>query len=174
MSMDGDPAPNAAAPDLGFKVEGMYGMDSQFTHFLGLGDQGSTSRNSFDLIEATIDVHLPFVTSRGIDVKAGLFPSPMGAETIDPSDNIFYSRSYIFDFGLPKKHAGLLTTIRLDKALSVYLGYTTGVHTSFGPVAGHNDTQPHLIGGLGPGFGRVTLKAPAPFGPPNPPRAVPP
>src|SRR5260370_39094906 len=68
LSMERAPDPNAMAPDLGFKVEGMYGMDSQFTHFLGLGDQGSTSRNSFDLIEATIDVHLPFVTSRGIDV----------------------------------------------------------------------------------------------------------
>jgi Putative beta-barrel porin-2, OmpL-like. bbp2/TonB-dependent Receptor Plug Domain len=174
LSMVRAPNPNATAPDLGFKVEGMYGMDSQFTHFLGLGDQGSTSRNSFDLVEATIDAHLPVITSRGIDLKAGLFPSPMGAETIDPTGNIFYSRSYIFDFGLPKKHAGVLTTARLDKGLSLYLGYTTGVNTSLGPGGGYNDTQPHLIGGFGLDFGRVTLKALTHVGPEDPPSLLPP
>lgn len=168
LSMERDPDPHATSPDLGFKVEGMYGLDSQFTHFLGLGDQGSTSRNSFDLVEATLDAHLPVITSGGIDVKAGLFPSPMGAETIDPSGSIFYSRSYIFDFGLPKKHAGLLTTTRLDKAVSLYLGYTTGVNTSFGPGGGYNDTQPHLLGGFGLDLGRVTLKALAHVGPEDP------
>lgn len=166
-------APNATSLDLGFKVEGMYGLDSQFTHFLGLGDQGSTSRNSFDFVEATLDAHLPVITSGGIDVKAGLFPSPMGAETIDPSGSIFYSRSYIFDFGLPKKHAGLLTTTRLDKAVSLYLGYTTGVNTSFGPGGGYDDTQPHLLGGFGLDLGRVTLKALAHVGPEDPPSLLP-
>ena len=173
LSMERDTDPNATAPDLGFKVEGMYGMDSQFTHFLGLGDQGSTSRNSFDLVEATLDAHLPVVTLRGIDVKAGLFPSPMGAETIDPTRNIFYSRSYIFDFGLPKKHTGVLMTAGLDGGLSLYLGYTTGVNTSLGPGGGYNDTQPHLIGGFGLDLGRVTLRALAHVGPEDPPSLLP-
>jgi outer membrane receptor protein involved in Fe transport len=173
LSMERAPDPSATALDLGFKVEGMYGMDSQFTHFLGLGDQGSTNRNSFDLVEADLKAHLPIVTARGIDAKVGLFPSPMGAETIDPTGNIFYSRSYIFDFGLPKKHAGVLTTARLDRGLSLYLGYTTGVNTSLGPGGGYNDTQPHLIGGFGLDFGRLTLKALAHVGPEDPPSLLP-
>ncbi len=106
-------------------------------------------------------------------MKAGLFPSPMGAEAIDPTRNIFYSRSYIYDFGLPKKHTGELMTAGLDGGLSLLLGYTTGVNTSLGAGGGYNDTQPHLIGGFNLDLGRLTLKALAHVGPEDPPSALP-
>ena len=36
----------------------------------------------------------------------------LGAETIDPSGNYLYSKSYIFNFGLPLKHTGFMTLAR--------------------------------------------------------------
>jgi outer membrane receptor protein involved in Fe transport len=163
--------PEAHGLDLGFRAEGMYGMDSQFTHFMGLGDQGTTSRNSFDVVEADVDLHLPVL--HGVEVKAGLFPSPMGVEGVDPTGNPLYSRSYIYDFGLPKKHTGALATARLNEGLSLILGYTTGVNASLGPGGGYNDTQPHFLGGFGLDLGRVTLKALTHVGPEDPPNLLP-
>lgn len=165
--------PRDSGFDLGFRLAGMYGMDSQFTHFLGLGDQGTTARNSFDILEADLAAHLPLLAGRGVEVKAGLFPSPMGFEAIDPTRNLFYSRSYIYDFGLPKKHTGVLATVRPSERLSLILGYTTGVNTSLGYGGGYNDTQPHFLGGFGLDLGRVTLKALAHVGPEDPPSLLP-
>ena len=82
------PDPKAGAFDLGFKVWGMYGLDSQFTHFLGLGDHPTTGRNSFDLVEGDLEAHAGFLTPGGIDAKLGFFPSPMGYESIDPTQNL--------------------------------------------------------------------------------------
>ena len=47
-----------------------------------------------------------------MDAHVGLFPTPLGYEVIDPSANPFYSHSYIFQFGLPFKHTGVLATTR--------------------------------------------------------------
>ena len=52
-----------------------------------------------------------------MDVKVGLYPTPLGDEMIDPSTNPFYSHSYIFNFGLPLKHTGILTTSHLTPLL---------------------------------------------------------
>jgi hypothetical protein len=35
----------------------------------------------------------------------------MSAETIDPRQNVFYSKSYIFNFGVPFNDLGALGTI---------------------------------------------------------------
>ena len=40
------------------------------------------------------------VTPGGTDVKLGQFSTPIGYEVIDPTGNFFYSKSYIFNFGI--------------------------------------------------------------------------
>jgi outer membrane receptor protein involved in Fe transport len=167
------PDPQAEGIDFGFKVGGMYGMDSQFTHFLGIGDQGSTSRNSFDLLEANIDAHASILTPGGVDVTAGMFETPMGSETISPSGNFFYSNSYIFNFGLPRKHTGLQTTTHVNSLLDVYLGVDTGVNASVGPGGGYNDGEVHFLGGLGLNFGAVSVRAWTHIGPEDPVGSLP-
>jgi outer membrane receptor protein involved in Fe transport len=169
-----DPDPAAGVVDFGFKVGGMYGMDSQFTHFLGIGDQGSTGRNSFDLLEANIDAHASVLTPGGVDVKAGMFETPMGGEVIDPSGNFFYSNSYIFNFGLPRKHTGLLTTVHVNSLLDVYLGATTGVNASIGPGGGYNDGRFHFLGGFGLNLQSLTVRAWTHIGPEDPRGSLPP
>ena len=54
-----DPKPQAF--DWGFKLQGMYGSDARYTHFLGVFDQkpGPGYRNQFDIVEANVLLHLP-------------------------------------------------------------------------------------------------------------------
>ena len=71
-------------------------------------------RNQLDIVEANALFHLPVLFDGGVDIKAGQYPTPLGFETIDPSTNPFYSHSYIFNFGLPFKHTGVLTTSHVN------------------------------------------------------------
>jgi hypothetical protein len=151
----------------------MYGMDSQFTHFLGEGDHQTNSRNSFDLVEANILAHIPYLTPGGIDVKIGQFSTPIGNEVIDPTGNFFYSKSYIFNFGIPLKHTGILTTTHVNSLVDIYLGYTTGVNTSLGSGGGYNDGQFHFLGGIGLNFKNLTILALTHIGPENPAGSLP-
>jgi hypothetical protein len=140
--------PKATGFDWGFKLQGMYGSDARYTHFLGELDRVNPyDRNQLDIVEANALFHLPVAFDAGIDVKAGQYPTPLGFETIDPSTNPFYSHSYIFSFGLPFKHTGFLTTSHVSSMLDVYLGMDTGSNTTFGPL-GENNSAIAFLGGV--------------------------
>ena len=160
--------PKATGIDFGFKFQGMYGMDSQFTHFLGEGDHSSTSRNQFDLVEANLLAHVPIAGTGGVDVKVGQFSTPIGNEVIDPTGNFFYSKTYIFNFGIPLKHTGILTTTHVNPLVDLYLGYTTGVNTSIGSGGGYNDGRFHFLGGVGLNVKNLTVLALTHIGPEDP------
>jgi len=170
VTLERDLDPKATWLDVGFKVQVMYGMDSQFTQFLGeLPHQPTDNRNQFDIVEANFLAHLPVLTPGGIDVKIGQFSTPIGNEVIDPTGNFFYSHSYIFNFGIPLKHTGILTTTHVNPMLDIYAGYTTGVNTSIGaPGGGYNADQPHFLGGFGLNFAKVTVLALTHIGPEDP------
>ena len=160
--------PKASTVDFGFKLQGMYGSDSRATHFFGELDNSPKTRNQFDIVEANVQAHLPFLTKGGIDIKVGQFTTPLGQEVIDPTGNFFYSHSYIFQFGLPYKHTGVLTTTHVTPMLDVYLGYTTGVNTTLGSGGGDNDKQFHFLGGIGLNLDKLTILALTHIGPENP------
>ncbi len=168
LTAERDPDPKSTGIDFGFKLQGMYGMDSQFTHFLGEGDHQTRYRNSFDLVEASVLAHIPVLTPGGIDVKLGQFSTPLGNEVIDPTGNFFYSKTYIFNFGIPLKHTGILTTTHINALVDLYLGYTTGVNTSLGSGGGYNDGQFHFLGGIGLNFKNLTVLALTHIGPEDP------
>jgi len=97
--------------DWGFKAQAIYGSDARFIHGLGLLDNASNMRNQPDVTELYLNLHFPVVSSGGLDVKAGKFVTLEGAETIDPRSNLFYSHTYIFNFGIPFQHTGVLATL---------------------------------------------------------------
>jgi hypothetical protein len=167
---------SATGFDWGFKLQGIYGADARYTHFLGVFDQnpGPGYQNQFDIFEADVQLHLPFPTAGGMDMKIGMFPTPLGYEGLDPSANPFYSHSYIFNFGLPFKHTGILTTSHLTPLVDFYLGIDTGVNTTFGCCTGDNNGAPGGIIGLGLNMmgGNLTLVALSHMGPENPSRAL--
>ncbi|HSZ50833.1 MAG TPA: TonB-dependent receptor [Caulobacteraceae bacterium] len=168
------PDTGAGRADFGFAFEGFYGMDAQFTHFMGIGDQGSTGRNSFDLLQANLQAFVPVTHAVGVEAKAGMFVNPVGYEQLDPRANFFYSHSYIFDFGLPWKATGVLTTTHLGSGVDVYLGYDTGANASVGPGGGYDDGRPHVLAGVAARLGETTIKAFTHIGPEDAPLALPP
>ena len=166
--------PKATGFDWGFKLQAMYGSDARYTQFLGeLNRVNPTDRNQLDVVEANALFHLPVLFEGGVDVKAGQYPTPIGYETIDPSTNPFYSHSYIFNFGIPLKHTGVLTTSHVSSLLDVYLGVDTGVNTSFGPL-GDNNGAVGFIGGVNLTMmdGNLTVLALSHIGPENATRAL--
>jgi hypothetical protein len=167
--------PKATDYDVGFKLQGMYGTDARYTHYMGVFDYVTSQRMQFDIVEANVSVHTPWLTDGGIDFKVGMFPTPLGYEVIDASLNPFYSHSYIFNFGLPFKQTGAYAVTHLTGLLDIYTGIDTGENTTFGPYNGDNNSA--IAGMLGAQFnmldGNLTVLGLSHFGPENPTRLVP-
>ncbi len=146
---------NSKDVDFGFKVQLLYGSDARYTHFLGECDYCIGNINQFDVVEAWGAVHLPYIFGGGIDVKAGQFVTLLGSEVINAPDNIFYSHSYIFNFGIPLKDTGVMTVAHVTPMVDVYAGAITGVNTSVGWASpafgdpGDNNSAPGFEGGIG-------------------------
>lgn len=144
--------PKASGYDFGFKFQGMYGTDTRYTHFLGVFDESIDAIGQIDIVEANLQVHLPWLTKGGVDVKIGMYPTLEGIEVIPAPDNPLYSHSYIFNFGTPLKHTGVLTTTHVNDWLDIYAGFDTGVNTTFGCCGldtGDNNTGVAFHGGFG-------------------------
>lgn len=156
---------SSSTVDVGFKLQGMYGSDARYTHFLGELSGATNDRNQFDIVEAYAQAHLPILTAGGVDVKMGQFVTLEGAEVIPAPANFFYSHSYIFNFGIPFKHTGVLTTTHVSKSLDLFLGVTSGVNTTL--WKGDNNGAASFHGGLGIYLlgGGLTIYATTSFGP---------
>jgi hypothetical protein len=157
--------PLAKSFDWGFRVQTMYGSDARYTHTLGLLDNVSNDLNEPDIVEAYFNMHFPFLTEKGLDVKVGQFATLEGAEVIDASANFFYSHSYIFNYGIPLKHFGVLGTFHATDKLDLYAGLTRGVNTSFDD----NNDALGFHGGIGYNWldGKITMLASTHIGPEN-------
>jgi hypothetical protein len=166
--------PKATGFDWGFKLQGMYGSDARYTHFLGEFDWVNPyDRNQFDIVEANALFHLPIFFDGGVDLKIGEYSTSLGFETIDPSTNPFYSHSYMFNFGLPFKHTGFLTISHVNPMLDVYLGLDTGSNTTFGS-SGEDNSAIAFQGGVNLTLmgGNLTALALTHIGPENASRAL--
>jgi hypothetical protein len=154
--------------DFGFKVQGMYGSDARYTHYLGIFNNVTENRNQFDIVEGSVSIHAPVITAGGLDLKLGLFPTPLGFETIDPSTNPFYSHSYIFNFGLPFKQTGAYGILHVTPELNIWAGLDTGVNTTL-PVSGDNNSAVAGMFGFGLTLmgGNLTVLALSHIGPEN-------
>jgi hypothetical protein len=132
--------------DWGFKFQLLFGSDARYIHSLGLFDHTmGSSLYQPDIPEAYLSLHLPVLTEGGVDVKLGKFVSLEGAETVDPRTNVFYSHSYIFNFGVPVNHTGALFTLYATNWLNLLAGVTRGVNTS---MKDNNDAAA-FHGGIG-------------------------
>jgi len=149
----------------GFKVQGLWGSDARYTHTLGILNNATDNINQFDIVEAHVDAHLPILASGGVDVKAGIYPTLEGVEVIDATGNFFYSHNYIFNFGIPLKHTGIMTTTHFSHGIDIYLGVDSGVNTSFG-IGGDTNGAAAFHGGIGFTIGKnVTVLATTHIGP---------
>ena len=148
ISAEQDIDSSATAFNWGWRVEGMYGTDARFTHTVGLFDRATNSPYQWDLVEASGSAHLPVIFSGGIDLKGGIYPTPIGYEVIDANGNFFYTHSYIFNYGIPLKHTGILATGHVMDLLDVWAGVDSGVNAGVPFMRGtdNNKTGAVLFG----------------------------
>jgi len=126
--------------DVGGLIEVIYGTDAAFTHSSGLGFNGhdpTTDNNppengvgdtyranyQFDLLQAYLTINVP--VGNGLKLTAGKFVSLLGAETINPTGNLFYSHSWAFS-AVNYTDTGVLGTYKVNDMLTVTAGFTRG------------------------------------------------
>jgi hypothetical protein len=162
--------PAAETLDLGFKLHAFYGTDARYTHFLGLFDRGPKSLYQLDVVDANFQAHVPWgFAPVSTDLKLGAYATPLGLEVIDPRGNFFYSKSYIFSYGLPFKHLGLLTTTHAASFLDIYAGVDTGTNTGIGRSGDNNGAAAFVVGiGLNLFEGKLAVLALTHTGPETP------
>lgn len=134
--------------DFGFKLQGLYGSDARISRMIGLLEKtAGNNLNQVDITEANVLVHTPWLTDGGLDFKIGRYASSESAETIDASGNFFYSHSYIFNFGDPFYHTGVMAALHLSPMWDLYAGVDTGVNTGIG--SDDNNDSLAFAGGIG-------------------------
>ncbi len=163
--------PKADTYDFGFKAQVQLGEDMRYNHLTGTTEYWMHTATQVGPLEANVQAHLPwktFLSEGGIDVKAGIFPTYNGAEVMYAKDNLFYSHSYIFNFG-PFLHTGVMTTTHVRDWLDVYAGVTSGVNTFIG-WPGDNNAAASFHGGFGLNLleGNLTILGIVHSGPENP------
>jgi len=130
----------SSAYEIGFSMWLLYGADARYYNIAGISDRIFTGREQIMPAAAHLDVHLPWVTRRGLDMQAGIFTSPMGVESLDPMARPFYSLAYTTEFSTPFEHVGVLFQWHLSPVWDVQFGVDAGNQVSFG--RGNNNGEP--------------------------------
>jgi hypothetical protein len=158
--------PTVTGFDWGFKGWFMYGSDARYSKALGLLDTTSDYILQPDFPELSVSVHIPIPGTNGLDIKGGKYQDPMSAETLDPRTNVFYSHSYIYNFGVPENDTGGLATLHVNNYVDLYGGFNRGENVS---LADNNGTGA-FEGGIGLNLlgGNLTTVALTHIGPENP------
>ncbi|MEP6602062.1 MAG: outer membrane beta-barrel protein [Nitrospirota bacterium] len=124
--------------DWGFKVELFYGSDARYLHSTGLLDLTTNDTVQPDIPEAWVLAHFPISgTAGGLDLKLGKFMNCFGADMSDPRTNVFYSHSYIFNFGCPFYGTGGLLKLHAAPGLDIYGSVDRGLNVA---VEDNNDS----------------------------------
>jgi hypothetical protein len=111
---------------VGFRVSGDFGRTGELLREATLWGTRLQDEPSAELREAYLTTTIP--VGEGIGIKGGLFVTTLGTEILpNPgayNDNI--SRSFLFNFGIPLRHLGVLFSYPVVKILSVNAGVVTG------------------------------------------------
>ena len=116
----------------GAKLQLFYGSDARYLHSTGLLDLATDDTVQPDIPEAWFLAHFPISgIAGGLDLKLGKFMSCFGADRSDPRMNVFYSRSYIFNFCCPFYGTGALATLHALPELEFYASVDRGLNVAF-------------------------------------------
>jgi hypothetical protein len=111
---------------VGFRVSGDFGRGGELLREATLWGNRLQDEPSAELREAYLTTTIP--VGAGIGIKGGLFVTTLGTEILpNPgayNDNI--SRSFLFNFGVPLRHLGVLFSYPVHKILSLNAGVVTG------------------------------------------------
>ncbi len=114
--------------NFGFRIDNMFGNDWQFNYMQGLFNKAFPLNwfPGYDLSQLYGEVHLPILTEGGLDVKAGRFYTIAGYEQVPAIARPLLSTPYMFNYGQPFTHTGVLTTFHLTDKINIYNGAING------------------------------------------------
>jgi hypothetical protein len=114
--------------NFGFRVDNLFGNDWQFNHMRGLNEHSFRLNHflGYDPAQFYAEVHLPYLTRGGIDVKGGRFYTILGYEVVPATGRPLLSVPYMFNYGQPFTHFGMLSTLHLTDRVNIYNGTVNG------------------------------------------------
>lgn len=114
--------------NFGFRVDNVFGRDWIFDYNQGMfNDAFSLSlQGGYDMPQLYGEAHFPILTEGGIDVKGGKFYSIVGYEQVPAVSRPLLSVPYMFNYGQPFTHVGVLTTLHLTSRVNLYNGSING------------------------------------------------
>ncbi len=114
--------------NFGFRVDSLYGNDWQFNKAYGFADNAFKTNgfSGFDLAQAYGEVHLPWLTKGGIDIKGGRMYTLAGYEQVPATARPLLSVPYMFNYGQPFTHFAAMTTLHLTDKINIYNGAING------------------------------------------------
>jgi hypothetical protein len=134
--------------NLGFRVDGLYGVDAQDVQAFGNPPTGAPDGWDNDWDHGTYGFAAPqaYVELGRYDwsIKAGHFFSPVNYEQVAAIDNFFYSHTLSFGLANPLTMSGVLAEYRGLGDVSVISGLATGWDTGYD----RNDDGLVFVGGL--------------------------
>ena len=122
---------------VGFKFKLNFGPAS--SNFIHAFEPGGTPYNNIQ--EAYISYLAP--VGKGLQLDAGVFVTPHGAEVIEAKDNANYSRGLLFALAIPYYHSGVRMSYAAADKVTVMAGITNGWNNIV-----DNNTGKTVVGGV--------------------------
>ncbi|MGE3822295.1 MAG: outer membrane beta-barrel protein, partial [Isosphaeraceae bacterium] len=115
--------------NFGFRVDNLFGHDWAFNHMYGLFDGAWPSGwfPGYDPAQFYAEMHIPPILSKGgTDVKGGRFYTILGYEVVPATGRPLLSVPYMFNYGQPFTHFGMLATTHVTDRLNWLNGTING------------------------------------------------
>jgi hypothetical protein len=152
--------------DWGFKAQLGAGTDARFTHATGTLEDVTNSPIQPEVNELNVTLH--WKAGIAWDLKFGMYPALCGLESIDPTGNVLYSHTSIFNFGVPFKHTGVMLFAQVADGLQLMAGIDGGVNVGLNDNNGAPAFHAAAIGKLF--CDQVSYTLATHYGPENPSR----
>jgi Putative beta-barrel porin-2, OmpL-like. bbp2 len=114
--------------NFGFRIDNLFGNDWQFNYMQGLfnGAFRPGQFAGYDIAQLFGEVHLPILTKGGLDVKGGRWYTLAGYEVVPATGRPLLSVPYMFNYGQPFTHVGVLTTLHVTDKINLFNGAING------------------------------------------------
>jgi len=129
---------------VGFVAEAMYGSDSRFDVTIGMGDRALSGMYQWAPTQAHVDLHTPWLFSRGVDFQIGQSYGLMGTEGTAALSRPFYSFNYTSDFIVPFQTVGIIASGHVSRYVDAIIGIDAGNSTTFGQASNNNRPKGYL------------------------------
>jgi len=133
----------------GARIDNLFGNDWQFNYMQGFLNRvfKPGSFTGYDIAQFYAEVHLPILTQGGFDVKAGRWYTLAGYEVVPATGRPLLSVPYMFNYGQPFTHMGVVTTWHVTDKFNLYNGTINGwdrfidEHYKWGYIGGFSATS---------------------------------